>query len=217
MQGMRAEAIAEELEGLIVTGDLAHGTRLNEARLAERFGVSRTPVREAVQRLSQSGLVEQIPHRGAFIRQPDPLELLEMFEVMAELEAFCGQLAARRISDAALDGLRRANAACAAMVEAGDPDAYYRETEIFHQTIYREAGNRFLERQTLQLSRRLKPFRRAQLRLRGRMKRSLSEHAGIIEELAAGDGRAVADRMRAHVAVQGDHARDLLAGLADRV
>ena len=101
MEKRRADTIADELEELIFDGTFPDGERLDEVRLAEHFGVSRTPLREALQRLARSGLVELIPRRGAFVRQPGPVELLEMFEVMAEVEAVCGRLAARRISDEA--------------------------------------------------------------------------------------------------------------------
>ena len=80
----RADSIAEELEELIFDGTFGDGDRLDEVRLAEQFGVSRTPLREAFQRLALSGLVQLIPRRGAFVRQPGPVELMEMFEVMAE-------------------------------------------------------------------------------------------------------------------------------------
>ena len=85
MDKRRADSIAEALEQLIFDGTYADGMRLDEVQLAEQFNVSRTPIREAFQRLAQSGMVEAIPLRGVFVRQPGPVELLEMFEVMAKL------------------------------------------------------------------------------------------------------------------------------------
>ena len=111
MEKRRADTIAEELEERIFDGTFPDGCRLDEVRLAENFGVSRTPLREALQRLARSGLVELVPRRGAFVRQPGPVELIEMFEVMAEFEAVCGRLAAKRISDDALAQLRDAQQA----------------------------------------------------------------------------------------------------------
>ena len=106
MERKRSDIIADELESLILDGSFSDGARLDESQLAERFKVSRTPLREAFQRLALSGLAEQIPRRGVFVRQPGPVELIEMFEVMAALEALCGELAAARITDAALDAVR---------------------------------------------------------------------------------------------------------------
>ena len=105
MDKRRADIIAEELEQLILTSGFSDGERLDEIKLAERFGVSRTPLREAFQKLATSGLVNQVPRRGVFVRQPGPVELLQMFEVMAELEAACGRFAALRISVEALEEL----------------------------------------------------------------------------------------------------------------
>lgn len=213
MEQRRADNIAEQLEELIFTGMYRDGDRLDETRLAEQFGVSRTPLREAFQRLALSGLVELIPRRGAFVRQPGPVELMEMFEVMAELEATCGRLAAMRISDAALEDLRDANAKCQAAVEALDSDGYYAENERFHQIIYQQSGNRFLEQETAKLHKRLKPFRRQQLRLRGRMAQSMAEHEAIVEALEQASAEQAGQALRAHVAVQGEKFHNLMASL----
>ncbi|MBE0452931.1 GntR family transcriptional regulator [Roseovarius autotrophicus] len=213
MSERRADTIADTLEEMIFTGAFNDGDRLDETRLAAQFNVSRTPIREALGRLVASGLAEQIPRRGVFIRQPGPVELLEMFETMAEIEGVCGRLAARRISEPALADLDAANALCTAAIEAGDTDAYYRENERFHHRIYREAGNAFLEQEALRLHRRLKPFRRMQLRVRGRMAQSMAEHEAIVAALREGAPERAAQALRAHVAVQGEKFHRLLSGL----
>lgn len=213
MEQRSAVNIANSLEQMIFDGTFADGDRLDEVRLAEQFGVSRTPLREALQRLESSGLVTLIPRRGAFVRQPGPLELLEMFEVMAELEAVCGRLAARRMSNEAIDELREANRRCQAASDAQDPDLYYTENARFHATIYRESGNSFLEQESLKLQKRLRPFRRQQLRFRGRLKQSMSEHEIIVSALAEGDSVAAANALRDHVAVQGERFQSLMVSL----
>ncbi len=213
MENRRADIIAEELEALIFTGEFADGMRLDEIKLAARFGVSRTPIREAFQRLMNSGLVEQIPRRGVFVRHPGPMELMEMFEVMAELEASCARLAARRISDQALDQLKEANTKCRAALEGADTALYYAENEVFHFLIYQECGNRYLERETLRLHKRLQPYRKRQLQVRGRMAQSMEEHGAIVTALEAGDGDRAADIIRAHITVQGERFRDLISAM----
>ena len=213
MERTRADKIADQLEGLIFDGTFSAGERLDEVQLAKRFSVSRTPIREAFQRLAQSGLVQQVPRRGVFVRQPGPVELIEMFEVMAELEAVCARLAATRISDDALRDLHDTNARCNAAVAAQDADRYYRENERFHAIIYRQSGNSFLEQECLRLHRRLQPFRRVQLRLRGRLKQSMSEHEAIVATLENADGEAAAAAIRNHVAVQGEKFHHLVASL----
>ena len=101
----------------------------------------------------------------------------------------------------------------AATVAAQDADGYYRENERFHAIIYRQSGNGFLEQECLRLHRRLQPFRRTQLRLRGRLKQSMAEHEAIVAALEAADGEAAATAIRAHVAVQGDKFHRLMASL----
>lgn len=204
MERKRSDIIADTIEGLIFDGTFPDGARLDEVQLAERFEVSRTPVREALQRLALSGLTEQIPRRGVFVRQPGPVELLEMFEVMAELEAVCARLAAARISERALTELGEINAECALAVEAQDHGAYYSANERFHGLIYAQSGNAFLAQEAKRLQRRLQPFRRMQLRARGRLQQSMSEHEAVVEALAAGQGTQAAEVMRSHVAVQGE-------------
>ncbi len=213
MTKRRADNIAEQLEELIFDGTFSDGDRLDEVRLSEQFGVSRTPLREALQRLALSGLVELIPRRGAFVRQPGPIELMEMFEVMAEMEAVCGRLAALRISDQALEDLRDANTKCHDAVDGSNPDAYYHENERFHRIIYEESGNSFLAQEAYKLHKRLKPFRRQQLRFRGRLQQSMGEHEAILQALSDGCQDAAANALRDHVAVQGEKFQRLMATL----
>ncbi|MDW3222776.1 MAG: GntR family transcriptional regulator [Paracoccaceae bacterium] len=213
MELKRADQIAETLEQLVFQGEYKDGQRLDEIKLAEHFSVSRTPIREALQRLVMSGMAEQIPRRGVFVRQPGPVELLEMFETMAELEAACGRFAAARMTDEGLDRLADANARCKDAVEREDAAGYYSENEAFHKEIYRGATNSYLQNQALRLQNRLKPYRRVQLRFRGRMAQSLAEHEAIIDALKAGDARLAADTLRSHVTVQGEKFQQLMAGL----
>jgi len=204
MRTMRADSIVEELENMIITGKFADGDRLDEASLSTRFGVSRTPLRQALQKLVATGLVVHIPHRGVFVHQPGPVAVIEMFELMAELEAVCGRLAARRISTEALDELRVANRKCAEAVKAGNADAYYRKNECFHHILYKQSGNDFIAQETRRLQKRLRPFRRMQLHLRGRMVQSMSEHEAIVTALTEGNAERASEALRDHVAVQGD-------------
>ena len=200
----RADLIAEKIEDMILSGAIGVGERLDEARLAALFGVSRTPVREALLSLTASGLAEHRPRRGVFVQRPTAGELLDMFEVMAGLEAMCGALAARRIGPPALAWLRGSILRSAEAAEAADADGYYHENEAFHFRIYDETGNRFLAAETGRLHRRLRPFRRVQLQRRGRLAQSLAEHRAIVDALEAGEPDAAAAALEAHVAVQGE-------------
>jgi len=209
----RADKIAETLEQLVFSGTYRDGERLDELKLADQFNVSRTPIREALHVLVSSGLAEQIPRRGVFVRQPGPVELMEMFETMAELEAACGRLAATRITEDGLAQLVAANVSCQQAVENLDHDLYYTENERFHQIIYRGSANSYLEKQALQLQNRLRAYRKMQLRFRGRLDQSMAEHLEIVTALQNEDAEGAANALRSHVAVQGEKFHRLMASL----
>jgi DNA-binding GntR family transcriptional regulator len=206
-----ADSVRERIEQMIVIGEFADGERLDEVKLAEQFGVSRTPLREAFQSLAASGLVTLEARRGAFIRHPDFVELVEMFEVMAELEAMCGFRAARRITDQQMTDVGLTIDACEAAIAQGDFDEYYRENEKFHHLLYDASGNRFLAREAARLHKRLKPYRRMQLRVNGRMPQSMREHRAVFAALKRGNSKIVANILRLHVAIQGERFNDLMA------
>jgi DNA-binding GntR family transcriptional regulator len=212
--GTRSAKLREAIEESIATGAFAPGMHLDETDLAQRFGVSRTPLREALIQLASVGIVVMRPRRGAVVAEVTPQRLLEMFEVMAELEAMCGRLAARRMSDADHDALNRAHRACQAACLAEDPDAYYQENEKFHYAIYAGTHSGFLIEQATAMHRRLRPYRRLQLRVRNRLPTSFSEHERIVEALMQANPEAAAERLREHILVQGERFADLLASLA---
>lgn len=213
MSEKTSDRIREAIEQAILTGEFGDGLRLDEITLCNRFGVSRTPVREALNQLAASGLVDMKPRRGAFVRVPGFVEVVEMFEVMGELEAMCGRLAAKRISPEQLGRFRTACDKCEVAQAENDANAYYRENETFHQILYEASGNGFLRSQALQLQKRLQPFRRMQLQVRGRVRQSLDEHRRIREAIEAGDGETAAQELRDHVTVQGERFFDLMSGL----
>lgn len=209
----RSEWLSEEIEERIVTGVYPPGTRLDEQELATSFGLSRTPVREALIQLASIGLVEIRPRRGAIVPEMSAERLYEMFEVMAELEAMCGRMAARRITPEEQLLLQQAHQACEAAKVAGDPATYYQLNEVFHRHIYEASHNTFLTEQAIALHRRLRPYRRLQLRVRNRMNSSFNEHAEIVAAILAGDSELAGSKLQSHVVVQGERFTDLVATL----
>lgn len=212
--GSQAAKLRDILEDDIVNGVLRPGERLDEAALAERFKVSRTPIREAFKNLVGTGLVETIPNRGTFVTDVGLPQLIEMFEVMAELEGMCARLAARRITEQEGEALQQRLEDCAQANERGDPDAYYYQNERFHDCLYRASHNTFLAHQARQLQMRLKPYRRLQLRVRNRAKNSLAEHRLIVAAILAGEESAAEAATKGHVNVQGERFTDLVATIA---
>ncbi len=132
---------------------------------------------------------------------------------MAGLEAFCARLAATRLGNAALADLRQMNALCITSAKAQDAETYYEENERFHAVIYQASQNRFLEEATLRLLRRLRPYRRMQLTLRGRLGQSLSEHEQVLNALEDGDGNRATTAVREHVIVQGEKFHHIMNSL----
>ena len=206
-----ANILRAKLEEEIITGVLKANSRLDEVTLAQRFGVSRTPVREALIQLSTAGLVIKLAHKGNFVAEVGPTLLLEMFDVMGEFEAMAARLASRRASKDDIAAIRKAHEACSEAAVSGDPDEYYYKNEIFHKKILHAAHNTFLAEQSSQLHKRLKAFRRLQLRTRGRMNSSFQEHDAVVNAIETGDEQAAAEEMRNHVVVQGERFADLLA------
>lgn len=205
--------IRQALENAIVDGRFTPGEKLNIEALMEEFSCSRTPIREALQTLEASGLVKVESKRGTFVTELDLIELTERFEVMAELEALCARLAANRATDADIDRIRTALTACKQAGSTGDSDAYYHENTAFHHAIYAASGNKFLESEALRLQAMLQPYRRRQLQLRGRMRRSLDEHEAILAHIESGDAAAVHREMGAHVRIQGERFYQLIASM----
>jgi DNA-binding GntR family transcriptional regulator len=136
-----------------------------------------------------------------------------MFEVMAELEAFCGKLAARRINADGIRHLKTLTDTCEAAMQSGDSDRYYRANEQLHHAFYQLSGNRFLARQATDLHKRLQPYRRLQLRVPYRMRQSMHEHRSIVDAICQGNASEAAQAIRAHVAIQGEKFNDLVADL----
>ncbi len=206
----RADALRDQLEQDIITGVLRPGERLDEQTLAARFGVSRTPIREALMQLTSAGLVELQSRRGAFVATLSLREVIERFEVMAALEATCAALAARRITEDERVALLEAHEAC--MQQApGDVDTYYYLNERFHHIIYDACHNSYLAEQARQLHDRLKPFRRLQLRARSRVANSLTEHQAIVDAILAGDSARAEQLLRDHILIQGERLTDFIA------
>jgi DNA-binding GntR family transcriptional regulator len=210
----RSQDLAQLLESEILGGEMLPGTRLDEQSLATRFGVSRTPVREALRQLASSGLVEIRAHQGAIVKQLTLTDLLEMFQVMAELEGLSARLAARRIEKAEIEALRASHHACERHSRAGDKDAFFDENNRLHDIILTASRNKFLIEKVHELRRRVNPYRRYVTKQPGVMQKSIDEHASFIAAIANGEGAEAQDLMRSHLNMLGGEAGDFIAILS---
>jgi DNA-binding GntR family transcriptional regulator len=207
----RYELLRAELEAAILRGELPPGTRLEEEEIAQRHGVSRTPVREVLRLLAATGLVELRARQGAVVAELTIPALIEMFQVMAELEGLCARNAARRIGRPALARLAALHDSCMERVGDNDPEGFYAADRHFHEALYAASANRFLEDTTRALRNRVSPYRRYVTYQPGRMLDSVREHEAVLGAVHAGDGEAAHRLMRDHVSLLGDRFADFVS------
>lgn len=211
-----AERIYQALEKSIISGAVAPGGRFDEAELCREFGVSRTPVRDALLQLSAVGLVELRPRQGAVVTAISLAKMAQMFEVMAELEAFCASLAAERMTVTERNLLQAAQRDCVAFASDGSEEGlnrYFEANYAFHRVLYEGAHNEFLCQQTIHLRNRLTPYRRFRLQSPARLKSSSAEHQQILDFILAGDSQGAAAATRQHLTIQSALLADIANGL----
>jgi DNA-binding GntR family transcriptional regulator len=210
----RSELLLHQLEEEIFLGKLPPGARLDEKLLAERFKVSRTPVREALWHLASSGLIEMRRNQGAVVKQLTLIELIEMFQVMAELEGLCARLAARRMSAAERKELLRIHKESGKRITDDNFEGFFEDNNDFHEVIFVASKNRFLQQESRSLRNRVNPYRRYITYLPGRMAKSYAEHDQIIAAIGRGDADAAQNLMRDHVNLLGEMVADFIASLS---
>lgn len=195
MRTQTTDAYALILEA-IDTGAFRPGDRLVESELAERFGVSRTPIREALQRLETQGLLSR-DGRSLIVASLDHRQLAELYVVRGELEGLAARLAARHATPEEVSVLQDMLAADHALI--GRPEALSRANRRFHKQIHLASHNRFLVQQLDLVHRSMALLATTSLSVEGRGERSLSEHAAIVQAIAKGDGDGASQALRDHI------------------
>jgi DNA-binding GntR family transcriptional regulator len=199
-----AEKLASAIADGILDGTLKPGERLDEAGLAQQHGVSRTPVREALRQLTASGLIDMRPRKGAVVSRATPEQIESLFVAMAEMEATCARLCALSMTPVERRRLQARQETMMALADTGDPDAYSDANVAFHSAIYAGSHNAPLADYAMSLRRRVGPFRRAQFRMEGRLKRSNEEHGAVVRAILAGDAAGAHAAMLHHVSLVED-------------
>jgi len=194
--GPHGNAAYRQILAEIRSGALLPGARLRETELAERFGISRTPVREAIRLLEADGLVAHIPRQGATIRLLDYTEVMELYEMRAVLEGTAARLAARAASDMELDELTALNAE---MASAKDTATAYELNRQFHMTLLDAAKNRYLVKSVNALQKTLLILGPTTLIESIRAQDAVGEHDAILKALRDRDGLRAEAAMRAHI------------------
>lgn len=207
----RSEQILQVLEGEIFSGVLAPGARLDEMELAERFQVSRTPVREALRHLASAGLIQMRTRQPALVMALSAHKLIEMFQVMAELEGLCARMAARRISAVQIAELSALHESLVELARTDQVDEFYEVNRRFHELIYEASQNEFLVEQTRALRNRVGAYRKLVTQKPSRRADTLTEHAEVLRCIVAGDEDGAAAAMRGHVNLLGEKLLDFIA------
>jgi DNA-binding GntR family transcriptional regulator len=200
IQRLLPHALSDRLREMIVAGDLAPGEKINERELCEAFGVSRTPMREAVQALAKEGLIQLIPRRGARVTPMTVEDLEEVFPVMGALEALAAEMACARMPDAEITAIRELTEAMVAAYDKGDRPAYFQINEEIHERLFSAAGNETLIEMRRGLAARIRRARfRANLSAE-RWRQAVAEHVEIVDALERRDGAGLAAMMKEHIA-----------------
>lgn len=193
------EQVAERLRAQIYAHQLAPGAWIDEQSLADDYGISRTPMREALKVLAAEGLVTLKPRRGCYVTQLSERDLDEIFPVLALLEGRVAQEAACRLAGADFARLEALHADLERHAAVSDTDRFFEANQAFHNALQELAGNRWLSQLIDDTRKFLKLTRRDSLRLDGRIHQSLLEHRTIMAALQTRDAAAAARRMHDHI------------------
>jgi DNA-binding GntR family transcriptional regulator len=202
--------VADRLRDLITRSELSPGERLNERLLTKRFGISRTPLREAVRILSSEGLVKLLPNRGAIVAPVTRADAEDLFQVMAVLEALGGELACQRASDADIAQVRELHEQMRKCHARRDLDAYFDFNQRIHQKVIDCARNAELTATYRRISIRIRRVRYMANLSTDRWDHAMDEHDQILEALVQRDSRRLKALLAVHLQNKYEVIRDWL-------
>tara|TARA_B100000927_G_scaffold138079_1_gene111398 strand:- start:717 stop:1409 length:693 start_codon:yes stop_codon:yes gene_type:complete len=213
----RTEILLSEIEKLIVNGSMVPGQRLDEMVLAKKYGVSRTPVREAIRALTAIGLVQNAGKQGSQVAKLSISMLIEMFELMAVLEGMCAQLAARRATKNELLEMQKTHQLLEKTFEKGTHKEFYNVNLQFHDLLYNASHTQYLAEETLRLRRRLSPYRMRVTFQPGRMSSTLEEHNKILIAIKKGESELAKNEAMSHLRLIGNDLEDFIASVSGSI
>lgn len=196
------EKILETIRDAILKGSLKPGERVSEPELAERFGISRTPIREAFRQLESEGYLEVVPRKGAVVASLSERDVVEFYAIKSILEGHAARIAAERMSDRDVERLEAINTKLMQIAAAGDIKSFFRVHDEFHELFIKVSGNDKLVELINQLVLKFNRLRLASLAQPGRMEISVQEHRKIIEAFRNHDGERAENLVR-HTATIG--------------
>lgn len=198
------------VRGLIVEGDLAAGEKIPEQALCERFGVSRTPLREALKVLASEGIVTLHPNRGATVASVTPELVEEIFPIMGALEALAGETACVKATSADIARVRALHDSMVAHYERGERTAYLRLNQEIHRELFVIAGNAALTQLYEQLMVRIHAVRFIARKSPERWREAIEDHQKMIAALEARNGPALAHILKQHLVHKAGMVREAL-------
>jgi DNA-binding GntR family transcriptional regulator len=208
-----SDTLIEQIKHDIFSGLLKPGDQLEEADLAHRFGVSRTPIREAIRSMVDCGLLETRPRKGAIVRVLSAKELNDLFEVAAELEGMACRLASEMLTQTAKKAIQNGLDQCKAASGLQDIPAYASANLAFHSAIHQASGNNWLIEQLEQIQSRINVYRLMPYEVVGRLETSLKEHNDICQAIFDREGERANTLMRDHMMLQGKRLPSLLKSM----
>ena len=211
-----ADKLISQITHDISNGTLRPGDQLEEADLADRFQVSRTPIREAIRAMVSNGLLETKPRKGAFVRVLTPEELLDLFEVAAELEGMACRLAAGSLTEEHAQAIKAELEKCKEAAASNDKKQYSICNLHFHASIHTASRNKWLVSQLKQIGIHLNAYRSIPYDIRGRLAKSIEEHTAIYEAILDSDERKASDLMRNHMMLQGKRLPSMIKFMAQK-
>jgi DNA-binding GntR family transcriptional regulator len=203
------------LRDMIVRGDLAPASRLNERLLCERLAISRTPLREAMKTLAAEGLVQLLPNRGAIVAAIDSDAIGELFQVMAALEALAGELACEHATEADIAEIAALHYRMRLHYVRGERAEYFRHNQAIHEKIFEAARNSVLLDVYRKLSGRLRRARFAANLSQERWAKAMKEHDEILDALTRRDGTRLRALLQQHLRNKLEVVRAALTGVPD--
>lgn len=197
------EKILETIREAILKGNLKPGEKVAEPELAERFGISRTPIREAFRQLESEGYLTVIPRKGAVVAALSERDVQEFYAIKSILEGYAAELAANNLSDKDLARLEAINEKLKKLADDGDVKAFYRVHNEFHETFLKAADNSKLYELIQQLGMKFSRLRMASLSVNGRMAISVAEHDKLLDAFRRHDGKSAEDLVKKTAAIGG--------------
>ncbi|MBY0381369.1 MAG: GntR family transcriptional regulator [Xanthobacteraceae bacterium] len=191
--------LTQNLRDLIQQGELKPGEKIPERLLCERFGVSRTPLREALKVLAAEGLVELLLQRGAIVAQLTPEDIEELFPIMAALEALAGELACDRATDADVARMRELHEQMIESYRGGDEITYLRLNRLIHEEFFAIARNETLAAMYQQILSRIHSYRFIVRKSQANWESAVKEHEQIMEAFGQRDKARLVRLLRKHI------------------